>query len=131
VHLLGLRRDVPDLLRALDVFALSSLWEGLPRVVPQAMASGLPVVATAVGAVGDAVADGETGWLVPPRDPAALGARLIERARNPDVRRTMGERARARVDEFSARRMTDALAALYDECVHRRPAALGAQERRS
>jgi glycosyltransferase involved in cell wall biosynthesis len=125
VHLLGLRRDVPAILRALDVFALSSRWEGLPRVVPQAMAAGLPVVATRVGAVEDAVREGETGVLVPPGDPETLAARLLELARDPVRARAMGERAREQAEEFSARRMTDQLAALYTECVARRGAALG------
>jgi glycosyltransferase involved in cell wall biosynthesis len=125
VHLLGLRRDVPRLLRALDVFALSSRWEGLPRVVPQAMAAGLPVVATRVGAVEDAVLDGETGVLVAPGDPAALAARLLELARDPRRALVMGERGRDRAEEFSAQSMTRQLEALYTECVERHAAKLG------
>jgi len=115
VHLVGLRRDVPDLLHASDVFALASRWEGLPRVFPQAMAAGLPIVATRVDGATDAVVPGESGWLVEPGDTQTLGARLAELARDPAQARRMGECGRARVEEFSARRMVDQLAALYDE----------------
>ncbi len=113
VHLLGLRRDVPELLRAFDVFTLSSSREGLPRTVLQAMAAGLPVVCTRAGAVADAVLDGETGWIVEVGDAPGLGERLIRLAQDPDLARRMGERGRARVDEFSARRMVQQLTTLY------------------
>ena len=76
VTLTGLRQDVPELLAAADVLALCSLWEGLARVIPQAMAAGLPVVATAIDGSAEAVTDGETGILVPPDDPATLAAAL-------------------------------------------------------
>jgi len=120
VHLLGLRRDIAAILRACDVFALASHWEGLPRVVPQAMAAGLAVVATRTGGIDDAVRDGETGWLVSPGDTRALTARLLELARWPEKRRAMGACASERVEEFSARRMVDELAALYTEIVARK-----------
>lgn len=67
--LAGDRADVPDLLPAFDVFALPSRYEGLPTAVVEAMASGVPVVATAVNAVADVVIPGETGLLVPPARP--------------------------------------------------------------
>jgi glycosyltransferase involved in cell wall biosynthesis len=114
IHLLGLRRDVPELLRAFDVFAIASHWEGLPRVFPQAMAAGLPIVATDIDGAKDAVVEGETGFLVPIGDTAALGERLLSLARDPLRACEMGARARERVDEFSARRMVDQLEALYE-----------------
>jgi glycosyltransferase involved in cell wall biosynthesis len=123
VHLLGMRRDLAGVMRAMDVSALASLWEGLPRVVPQSMAAGLPVVATRVGSVEDAVSDGETGWLVAPGDIAALASRLLDLAQHPERASAMGARARERVEEFSVRRMVDQLAALYAECVSRRERA--------
>ncbi len=113
VHLLGLRRDVPELLRAFDVFALASRWEGLPRVFPQAMAAGLPIVATRVAGAPDAIIPGENGWLVEVGDSQAMGQRLLELAQDPHLARRMGERGRERVEEFTARRMVDQLAALY------------------
>lgn len=113
VHLPGLRRDVPELLRAFDVFALASRWEGLPRVFPQAMAAGLPVVATRVDGAADAVEDGVTGRLVEVGDAAGLGRALLELAADPERRRRMGEAGRARVDEFSAARMVRRLEGIY------------------
>jgi glycosyltransferase involved in cell wall biosynthesis len=113
VHVLGLRADVPELLRAFDVFALSSHWEGLPRVLPQAMAAGLPIVTTDVDGAREAVVDRETGFLVAIGDTAALGRRLSELAEDPAHARAMGARGRERVEEFSARRMVDQLADLY------------------
>jgi glycosyltransferase involved in cell wall biosynthesis len=119
VHLTGLRRDVPELLRAFDVFALASHWEGLPRVFPQAMAAGLPIVATRVDGAPEAIAPGENGWLVDVGDVEAMGQRLIELAADPALARRMGEAGRARVEEFSARRMVDQLAHLYDSLATR------------
>jgi glycosyltransferase involved in cell wall biosynthesis len=78
VHFVGVRLDVPDILHILDAFVLPSLWEGLPMVLLEALASGCPIVATSVGGVPDAVRHEETGLLVPPRDPAAL-AHAIDR----------------------------------------------------
>jgi len=115
VHLLGLRRDVPELLRAFDAFVLASRWEGLPRVFPQAMAAGLPIVATRVDGAPDAVTPGENGWLVDVGDVAALAGRMADLAADPAAARRMGEAGRARVGEFSARRMVDELAALYSQ----------------
>ncbi len=113
VHILGMRRDVPQVLRAFDVLALASRWEGLPRVLPQAMAAGLPIVATRVAGAPEAVADGENGWLVAPGDLDAFAKRLIQLAGDPDLARRMGEAGRARVDEFSAARMALQLELLY------------------
>lgn len=109
----GLRPDVPDLLAASDVLVLASLWEGLPRVIPQAMAAGLPVVATAVAGNAEAVVDGVTGLLVPPRDPVALGAATAAMLTDHDGARAMGAAGRAQVDEFSVHRMVDDIEALY------------------
>ena len=96
----GLRPDVPEILSALDVFVLPSLWEGMPNVVLEAMAAALPVVATAVGGTPEAVVDGVTGLLVPPRDPEPL-ARAIERLLcDPTLGRKMGQAGRARVDRY-------------------------------
>jgi len=114
VHLAGLRRDVPELLRAFDVFALASRWEGLPRVFPQAMAAGLPIVATRVDGAPDAVTPGDNGWLVDVGDTAAMAKYLRALAGDPAMARRMGAAGRARVDEFSVERMVDALAELYD-----------------
>jgi len=113
VHLPGLRRDVPELLRAFDVFALASHWEGLPRVFPQAMAAALPIVATRVDGAPDAIVPGETGFLTGVGDTAAFGAHLVALASDPERARAMGRAGLARVDAFSARRMVDQLMERY------------------
>jgi glycosyltransferase involved in cell wall biosynthesis len=120
VHMLGLRMDVPQLLRAFDVFLLTSSHEGLPRTIPQAMAAGLPVVATRVGGVPNAVVEGETGWLTSPGDAGAMAERVLALARDPEAARSMGDAGRARVDEFSADRMARQLEQLYDRLVRDR-----------
>lgn len=120
VHLLGLRRDVPEILRASDVLALASLFEGLPRVFPQAMAAGLPIVATNVDGAPDVIVPGETGWMVESRRPDLMAAHLIELARDPERARRMGARGRERVDEFSARRMVERLETLYTRLAARK-----------
>ncbi len=114
VHLTGLRRDVPDLMHSFDVFALTSLWEGLPRVLPQAMTTGLPIVATAVDGNAEAVTDGVNGFLTPPGVPQALAAALLRLLEDSVLARRMGEAGRRKAGEFSAHRMVSDIAALYD-----------------
>jgi glycosyltransferase involved in cell wall biosynthesis len=119
-HLTGLRRDVPELLTAFDVFALSSLWEGLPRVLPQAMAARLPIVATATDGNAEAVTDGVNGRLVPPGEPQALACAVVDLLRNPVEARRMGEAGYARVKEYGARRMVEQIAQLYEELLRQK-----------
>ncbi len=113
--LTGLRRDVPELMAAFDIFALSSLWEGLPRVIPQAMATGLPVVATACDGSAEAVEDGVTGFLVPPGQPAQLAQRLSQLLDDPDLASQMGETGLERAQEFDVQRMVTQIDSLYRE----------------
>ncbi|MBN1481249.1 glycosyltransferase [candidate division KSB1 bacterium] len=98
--LLGFRHDVPDLLPLLDVFVLPSLYEGLPNVVLEAMACGLPVVATPVDGTKEAVIDGETGFLVPERDPDQLAQKLLEVISNDDLKLKLGLAGRRRVEDY-------------------------------
>ena len=91
--------DVADLLARADVFVLSSTSEGLPLSILEAMAAALPVVASSVGGVPEAVEDGETGLLVPPRDPVRLAAALERLLVDPALRRRLGANGRARVLE--------------------------------
>jgi glycosyltransferase involved in cell wall biosynthesis len=111
---LGLRLDVPELLGAFDIFVLPSLWEGLPRVIPQAMAAGLPVVATDVGGNVEAVEPGVNGLLVPPGDATAVAEAVLQLIRDPETARQMGEKGRDRAKEFDLQHMLRQLEALYD-----------------
>ena len=115
VRLTGLRRDVPDLMHSFDVLTLTSLWEGLPRVLPQAMAAGLPVVATAVDGNAEAVTDGVTGFLTPPGDPQAMAAAVLRLLDDPALAQAMAEAGRAQAEAFGARKMVAEIAALYEE----------------
>jgi glycosyltransferase involved in cell wall biosynthesis len=118
VHLLGVRTDVPDILFASDVFALASDYEGLPVSVIEAMEAGLPVVATAVGGVPELVEHERTGLLVPPRDRAELAHAIEKLALDASLRKAMGMRATVRSREFSAARMIESYAALFENMVH-------------
>jgi glycosyltransferase involved in cell wall biosynthesis len=98
VRLMGERPDVAQLLAGSDVFVLSSASEGLPLSVEEAMAAGLPVVASAVGGVPEVVVDGETGLLVPPGDAERLAGALGVLLADPDLRLRMGSSGRARAE---------------------------------
>jgi glycosyltransferase involved in cell wall biosynthesis len=112
----GRRENAAELLAELDVLALPSWTEGLPLVVLEAMARRRPVVATPVGGTPEVVVDGETGLLVPPRDPDALAAALRTLLADADLRRRMGEAGYERVRaRFSAAAMTGRVLAIYDE----------------
>ena len=128
-RLLGYRTDVKDLMAAADVFVLASAFEGLPVSIMEAMVSGLPVVATAVGGVPEAVVDGESGLLVPPRDASALAAALLRLARDPDLRAAMATKARVRGEAFDIRTAVEAQETAYAELVgSRRHGRLGARQ---
>lgn len=116
VHFAGARRDVPELLAAADIFVLASEFEGLPLSVLEAMAAGLPVVGTDVCGTSEVIVDGETGRLVPPRNPAALSAALVEALTDRDRAAAWGEAGQQRVTHtFSVDRMVNGTAAVYDE----------------
>jgi glycosyltransferase involved in cell wall biosynthesis len=100
VRFAGGRDDVPDLLARSAVFVLSSRSEGLPISVLEAMAAGLPVVASDVGGLREQVVDGETGYLVPAGDPQALADALARLLDDPGLRRRLGDAGRARAEEL-------------------------------
>jgi glycosyltransferase involved in cell wall biosynthesis len=115
VQLLGVRRDVNQLLAASDLFVLSSDREGLPIAVLEAMAAARPVVATAVGDLPMVVQDGVTGRLVPARDRAALAAALLEVLSDEQSASRMGAAGREAVGEqYAVRHMVSRHEALYD-----------------
>jgi glycosyltransferase involved in cell wall biosynthesis len=117
--LTGWRRDVPRLIRASDVLVLTSLWEGLPRVVPQAMAAAKPVVATAVDGTPEAVNEGETGHLVPPGRPPLVAARVLGLLSDPERARAMGRTGRLRVKPWDIDLMVPAQEHLYQRLLAR------------
>jgi glycosyltransferase involved in cell wall biosynthesis len=116
VQFLGFRTDVVELMAAFDAFVLPSLYEGLPNAVLEAMACGKPVVATAVDGTPEIVVHGETGLLVPAKDPDALAEAILRIAGNPHFRRWMGSLARRRIVlEHGLDDQVDAFHALYQE----------------
>jgi glycosyltransferase involved in cell wall biosynthesis len=116
VSFLGIRRDVPALYGLADVFVMYSEWEGLGLVFLEAMAAGLPVVATGVSAVPEVVLDGKTGWLAPFGDTDAMAEAFVALARDLDRRLALGEAGHARVlDVFDLDRMVDATLEVYRE----------------
>jgi glycosyltransferase involved in cell wall biosynthesis len=122
VVLAGERTDVPELLPAFDVFALPSLYEGLPTVVVEAMVCGVPVVATAVNAVADVVIPGETGLLVPPRRPELMAGAIAFLLDSPAAAAAMATAARARL---GSRFGEPALCGALTEAYTRQPSAGG------
>ncbi|HUV37589.1 MAG TPA: glycosyltransferase family 4 protein [Patescibacteria group bacterium] len=107
LELTGYRRDVPAILSLFDLFVLPSYREGMPRALLEAMATGIPVVATDIRGCREEVVDGETGLLVPPRDPEALAAAITRLLADPPRADAMGAAGRARVlDRFDERRIT-------------------------
>ena len=115
VFLAGARSDVAPAMRTLSLFALSSIAEGTPVTMLEAMASGLPVVSTAVGGIPDLVVDGATGSLVPARDPQAMAEALAAYVRAPALARAHGAAGRARIERhYSVSAMLAAYIDLYD-----------------
>jgi glycosyltransferase involved in cell wall biosynthesis len=100
IAFLGARTDLPDLLGASDIGLLSSHEEGFSNAVLEGMWAGLPMIVTDVGGNAEAVINGETGLVVPARDPIALGHAILRLASDPDARRAFGESGRRRVDRY-------------------------------
>ena len=124
VHFTGHRDDIADVLQAADVFAMTSTDEHFGRVVIEAMAMRLPVVAADFGGPAEIVLDGTTGLLVAPGDARALAAAIDRLAGDPDERRRMGEEGRRRVEEcYSSDRHVEGVIGVYEQLVSRHPAA--------
>ncbi|HEY2955697.1 MAG TPA: glycosyltransferase [Candidatus Eisenbacteria bacterium] len=120
VHLLGFRADALELLGQFTVFALASYLEGLCTSLLDAEASGVPVVATAVGGIPEVVEHGSTGLLVPARDPQALAAALLQVLRDPEGARGRAAHARETVRAFGADAMVERTLQEYDAVLHER-----------
>lgn len=113
VHLLGVRSDVDEIVRQSDVCAMSSDWEGMPLFALEAMAAGVPMVATAVGGLPEVVADGVTGLLVPPRAPDALAEALLAVLGDGGLAERLGAAALAQSEEYSIDAVAAQFAGLY------------------
>jgi len=118
VELLGRREEMASVYASLDVMVSSSRQEGLPMAVLEGMASGLALVATAVGAVPTVVVDGRTGVLVPAADAELLAAGIKDLLRSPEKRKRLGGAARRLIEEeYSAPRMTKDYLRVYEEAI--------------
>jgi glycosyltransferase involved in cell wall biosynthesis len=112
-HLLGWQRDIPSLLHASDILVLTSRWEGLPRVIPQAMCAGLPVVVTRADGSPEAVRQGQTGFVFEPGDIAGIAEKTVSLLENPEQAQRMGKAAQALVAEFDTYKMVAEQESLY------------------
>lgn len=112
----GARNDVPELMRKMDLFVLPSLAEGISNTILEAMATGLPVIATKVGGNPELVEEGVTGTLVPPSDPEATAQSMLTYLAEPDLLARQSAAARRRIEEkFSLESMVRAYMKVYDE----------------
>jgi glycosyltransferase involved in cell wall biosynthesis len=115
IKVLGYRADIPEILAVLDVFVLSSLWEGLGRALTEAMIMSVPVAATAVDGVPELVSHEQTGLLSPPGQPAQLAENIIRLLDDPEEAQRMKERGRNRVvPTFGVERMIEQIETLYE-----------------
>jgi glycosyltransferase involved in cell wall biosynthesis len=130
VRFLGFRNDIPLVMSALDVFALTSLWEGLPFAILEAMAAEKPVVATSINGVPEVVVHGQTGFLAPPRAVKELAAHIGTLLGDPASARAMGQAGRRRVQEhFTLERVIARLSDVYEALYRvKRPEDPGAME---
>ena len=121
VHFLGPRRDVPDLLNAMDIFVLPSYSEGVSLALLEAMAAGLPVIVSRVGGLPEVVTDGENGLLIPPRDAESLAGALERLLADPDFAKKLGQNARKHVREhYSLERLGREINEIYEELVEKK-----------
>lgn len=114
VLFLGWRKDIPEILAITDIFVLTSLWEGLPRTIIEAMSSGKPVVATAVDGNREIVKNGITGFLVPPKEPQKIAEKVIFLLTNQGIAQKMGDEGRKIINtSFDIDHMVNQLDQLY------------------
>ena len=116
VRFAGMQADIVGYMRSFDILAIPSLEEGLPTVAMEALACGVPIVATAVGGTPEVNEHGHTGMLVPAADPASLARALLSLVVNDSLRQTLGQNGpRVAEERFQATRMLSETAAIYDE----------------
>jgi glycosyltransferase involved in cell wall biosynthesis len=118
----GWRRDVPEILASADAFVLTSLWEGLPRSLVEAMRTGLPCACYATDGVSDIVEDGVNGFVVPRGDSRALAGRVRRLLQDPGLRQRLGRAAAASIGaEFDIDGMVRSQERLYEEILAQKP----------
>lgn len=121
ITLLGWQKDMPEVYRNLDVVVLTSLWEGLPCVFSEAMAAGLPIVATNVDGAREAIIDGDTGFLHGPHDVDGMAKSVLKLVEDPALRLAMGRRGNSRVTEFDISTSVAALESAYQKWLAHSP----------
>jgi glycosyltransferase involved in cell wall biosynthesis len=121
IRMVGFQENIPEILSVLDIFALSSLWEGLGRALTEAMIMSRPVAVTSVGGVPELVVHEETGLLSSPRNPAELADNIIWLLDHPEKAKKLGERARQKVfSDFSAEKMVEQIENLYESSLFKK-----------
>jgi glycosyltransferase involved in cell wall biosynthesis len=116
----GPRPDVEELLSTFTLFVSSSLWEGLPTVIMESMAAGVPVVATGIPGTRELAVDNAIGWLVPPGNEQSLGTAILAALRDPVQQKVCITNARRIVQSFSIRSVADVYAKLYEDITSKR-----------
>ena len=115
VKFLGIRKDIPELLSCMDIVVLPSLFEGMPNAIMEAMACKKPVVTTNVGGVPELAVDGETAYLVPPREPKLMAEKVIELLKDENKRISFGQKGYERVKTiFSLENMVTSTEAAFE-----------------
>jgi glycosyltransferase involved in cell wall biosynthesis len=114
------RADIPAILRSFDVFLLTSLWEGMPLVIPQAMACRVPVVASTADGNRELIRDGDNGLLAPPSSSDQFARGVVRLLRDQDLRDRVVDRGSQTAKDFTLARTIPQLESLYLDCVHRR-----------
>jgi len=113
VILTGWRNDIPELIKIFDVSVLTSLWEGLPKVVVQSMAAGVPVVATYIDGTKEVIEEGLTGFFVAPHEIGMMSERILRLLNDPDLRKQFAQEAKKKVQEFDIDLMVSQQETLY------------------
>lgn len=114
-HILGFRNDIDEILQIIDITCLTSLWEGLPRVFPESMAAGKPIVANNVDGAPEAIIDGKNGFIVPIKRPKVMAKKILFLLNHLKIAENMGENGYKRVNQFSLEKMLNDLDKLYNE----------------
>jgi len=117
IEFVGYRADIDEQLKTFDIYVQPALFAGFPYSVLEAMASGLPVIATDVGGTSEAIIDGKTGFLIPPRDSKAIAEKITYLIEHSDVARQIGQNAQAYVKKFSVENMVKQTDELFERVI--------------